>query len=367
MAEPKKDDTTTETPENPEYVKPNPQDNPRNISLKEIAGKVAEQHKTEFAETAPVVGEDNQPAEAPAATEAAETEPAGEPEPEAAPTSSQPTPEPKAEATPAPLKPGEEAIDPAKEYEMTVDGQKMKVLGSKIIDAGFRTFQKETAADFRLNVATELMQEAERRVAAAGTPKEETPAKDATPAGEPSNADLAKSLQFGTPEEAEKALSTLRVRGFDQTQITNMVVQQSRHAARDELAFQKALDFVKGEYGDLLSNDHLKRFFFMEENRYRAPKDKGGLGDTRPYLEVYKDIGENMRKSFKLPKATTSASPTATAAGRKEVKANAVPVPKTAASRLQETAAPKAKTASEIIAGMRSQRGGDRLTPVRKE
>ena len=51
--------------------------------------------------------------------------------------------------------------------------------GSKIIDAGYRTFQKETAADFRLNVATELMEEAKRRAEAQPPAKEaEKPATE---------------------------------------------------------------------------------------------------------------------------------------------------------------------------------------------
>jgi hypothetical protein len=362
MAELKKDEeVVTEEPvaEDDGYVKPDPSKAPRNISLGEIAAQVAKDHLAEIADNAkiPSVNEDGTPSEL--ATE----EPAGEPEPEAATPLPDSSPEPKVEAAPALA---EGAIDPKGEYEVTVDGQKMKVPGQKIIDAGYRTFQKETAADFRLNVATELMQEAERRMAEAKGAK---PADAEKPAVDgPSDADLAKAMQFGTPEEAEKAMSTLRGRGFDQKQITGLVVQQSRQAARDELAFQDALKFVKTEYSDLLSNDHLKRLFFVEENRYRTPKDKGGLGDTRPYAEVYKDIGDSLRKSLNLTKpAPTSDSPTSTAAGRREVKASKPPIPKTAASRLSEAPAAKAKGPSEIIADMAARRGQTRLNPLNKE
>jgi hypothetical protein len=74
-----------------------------------------------------------------------------------------------------------------------------------------------------------------------------------------------------------------------------------------------------------------------------------------------------MRKTFNLPKAQTSVAPTATAAGRNEVKAKIAPVPKTAAGRLSEQTATKAKTSSEIIAGMAAARGKTRLTPAQKD
>lgn len=368
MAETKKDEVVTTEPvaEEQEYVKPDPAKAPRNISLGEIAERVAKDHLVEIAENAKIPAVDD---EGNVSATPTTEEPAGEPEAEAAPPSLESEPEPEPKAAPAPTDPTKESVDPSKEYEITVDGQKIKVSGQKIIDAGYRTFQKETAADFRLNVATELMGEAERRLAAAKGTERTEPETPARKEGEPSDADLAKSMQFGTPEEAAKAIEALRGRGLSQPEISNLVVQQSRQAARDELAFQDALKFVRTEYSDLLANDHLKRLFFVEENRFRAPKDKGGLGDTRPYVEVYKEIGDSLRKSFNLTKPVDpNASPTTTAAGRREIKASKPPVPKTAASRLAEgVGAAKAKTTSEIIAGMATTRGQGRLTQPRKE
>lgn len=362
-------ETETTATEGEEYVKPNPAVNPRNISLGEIAARRPAEVAKEVAEGAkiPSVDEDgtiSTPAAAEPAAEPAAEEPAGEEPAATEPPATEPA-EPAAPA-PAPAPVSEEAIDPKKEYEVIVDGQKLMVPGSKIIDAGKRTFQKETAADFRLNVATELMQEAERRVAAAkGEPARAEPAKSAD--GEPSDADLAKAIQFGEGPQAEAAIAKLRNRGLNTDQISTLVVEQSRQAARDELQFQDALKMVKSEYADLFSNDHLKRLFFLEEQRHRTPKEKGGLGDARPYAEVYKDIGDNLRKSFNLTKPAPAASLTSTAAGRREVKASTPPVPKTAASRLAEQATPKPRTASEIIASMAATRGQGRLTAQRKE
>lgn len=363
-------DPNEQQPGEEDYVKPNPQDNPRNISLKEIAAKVAKQHVVDAAETVDSVDDDHviTPAD-PAAEPPAEPAAAATSEESSdTPPSSGDDPAPPAAAAPAPGQ-----IDPAQEYEVTVEGQKIKVPGSKIIEAGIRTYQKESAADFRLKMASELLQEAQARAQAAqATPPGADQQPPAKPADGPSDADLAKALQFGTEEQAANAIAILKSRGAaSPEQIAGFVAQQSRAAARDEYLFQEGRRFLESEYGDLLANDHLKRLIILEEQRYRAPKERGGLGDRRPYKDVYKDIGENLRTAFKLQKPSTPApsggSTPGSAQARAAAKAKAVPVPKMAAARVSEAAAEKPKTASDIIAGMAASRGKNRLTQPRKE
>lgn len=360
-------DKPEETVADEEYVKPNPQDNPRNQVLAEIAKTVAGQHENSAAETMDSIDDDGNitPAkDAPAApAEVTDTAEVVEEQQEVA-----------QEAAPveqAPL--ATDAVDPNKMYKVKVDGQEMEVLGKAIIDAGYRTFQKETAADFRLKMASELLKEAE------GKHREATPQGAHQPAarqeGPPdrSDADLANALQFGTPEQAAEAMATLRGRGaVSPEQIQAFAAQQARLAAQDELAFQDAMKFVNTEYKDLLANDYLKRLFFVEENRRRAPKERGGEGDRRPYKELYKSIGDDLRVGLNLPKRTSSdpaaPTPAGTVATRKALKENTPSVPRTAASRLSESAgAAKAPTPSEIIAGMAEKRGKTHLTqPIRK-
>lgn len=347
--------------EEQEYVKPNPQDNPRNIALGEIAKTVAAKHVVDAAETAPTINEegvvtpppDTPPEETPP-DEAAAAAPAGEQE--------------GAESVaPAAAPAAPQAVDPEKEYEVVVDGQRMKVKGKAIIDAGYRTFQKETAADFRLQMASELLKEAEAKARA--TPSGTPAAKPDAPTAK-SDAELANALQFGTPEQAAEAMTVLRGKGaVTPEQVQQFASQQARIAAKDELLFQDALKFVESEYKDLLSNEHLKRLFFVEENRRRAPKERGGEGDTRPYKDLYKAIGEDLRSSFKMTKPAAGASagsptPTGTVAARQALKRDTPSVPKTAASRLTEAAAAvKTQTPSEIIAAMAARRGQNQLVP----
>ena len=342
-----------------EYAKPDPVANPRNIVLAEIAKSAAANHAAEDKETFPSIDDEGNITAAPSAP------PAQAPVEDAAPP--QVAEAPAVESTPADAAAqGEHPSE--EEEELVVEGQKVRFPKSKIIEAGRRTIQKETAADQRLMLASEQMEESEARVKSAPTAPQQ-------PAPPPANfADLARTIQFGTPEEAAAALQSLAGNPpVSPEEIVRVATQSARQATRDEQAFQDAMKFVQTEYGDLLSNDYVRRLFFTEEQRARAPKEKGGLGDTRPYKELYASIGETLRKELKMPKvapATPGApatTPTGSAAARQERKAAAPSVPRTAASRLAEsTAAQKAPTPSEIIAGMAASRGKNRLTEPRK-
>ena len=344
--------------QDPEYVKPDPALNPRNQVLAEIARGSAARHATEDGETFPSIDDDGNITPAP---------PADAPVEGAAPPAAA---EASVEAsTPAPAAP---EVPPAtEEEELVVEGQTIRVPKDKILEAGRRTFQKEVAADHRLKLASELLQEAEARVKAVPT----APQAPAAPAGpDPEFDELARAMQFGTPEQAAEALKQLAARAtIDPTQVARLADERARAAVRDEVQFNEAMSFVQSEYGDLLSNSYVRRMFFGEENRRRAPKDRGGEGDTRPYKDLYKAIGDDLRKNLNMPKPGTPAPGGATtpsagsAADRQERKAAIPPVPRTAAARMNESSgAPKPRTTAEIIAGMAASRGKNRLTEPRK-
>ncbi len=363
------DEKTVDAPQADDYVKPNPEANPRNQVMAEIAKTVATQRVAEAAEKVDSIDDDGNitPAAAP-------DKPASEPEPEAPAETEQDQPAPaetvaSESASSATADP--DSVDPNKMYKVKVDGQEVEVSGKAIIDAGYRTFQKETAADYRLKMASELLREAEGRHREA-TPQGAQPEARHEEPKERSDAELANALQFGSPEQAADAMATLRGRGaVTPEQIQGFAAQQARIAAQDELAFQDAMKFVETEYKDLLSNDYLKRLFFVEENRRRAPKERGGEADRRPYKDLYKAIGDDLRTGLNLPKRASSdpaaPTPSGTVASRKALKENTPSVPRTASSRMSEAAgAEKAKTPSEIIAGMAEKRGKTHLNSIRK-
>lgn len=345
---------------------PKPVENPRNAILADIAKTAFAQHDADAAENAKVLvqhddGSISEPAAAPSEADAS-------PPPEgAAPLASSPE-EPAAAApaeeqppTPAP-KPGEEVIDPEKDYEIVVEGQKVTVKGRSIIDAGYRTFQKETAADFRLRTASQLLEEAERRVAA--TKPAEEPAPRPTPSEEVlDGAKLAEDIQFGTKEQAAAAIQKMIARGVEPNRILQLAGDSARAAVRDELEFARGKAFIHREFGDVLAKEPLRHLFFSEEGRLRD------AGDKRPYVELYADIGNRIRKDFNLTKPAASPQPAqpGTLKAREAAKKAAPSVPRTAAARLAEQPAAKPKTPSEIIADMQAKRGQHRLTTARKE
>lgn len=348
----------TEQQQEEEYARPDPKKNPRNIILEEIAKGVHAQHEKEAAEQVPLIDDDGNitlPEGAPPAEETPAEDASAE-------SGSHPSP-PQEPAAAAPADKQLEPIDPNKLYRVKIDGQEVEVPGKAIIDAGFRTFQKETAADFRLRLASQLLEEAEARVRAA-TPKDAPPAEK--PSEKLTDEQLAHAIQFGTAEQAAAALKELRGRpSVTEERVASIVDARARRIAQDEIQFQEALSFVQSEYADLLANDYLRRLFLLEENRRRAPRERGGEGDTRPYKELYRAIGEDLRKAFGLAKPA-GGPPKPAANPREQRKQEMVPVPKTAAARMKESEGQKAPSVSEVIAKMAAARGQDRLIQTRK-
>lgn len=353
-------EVTTQVVEETVERAPNPQDNPRNAILASIAKEAFKQHDAEAGENSkiPVTDEDN----APVAAAPSETEDSTPPEQEEQPPSSEAEPSASAagEQPPPASKPREEAVGEDKEYDVVVEGQKMKVSGKALIEAGIRTFQKETAADFRLRTASQLLEEAERRMAEA-KPAEVKPTEQPAPAGEPNEAQLAEMLQFGTKEQSAQAVKVLLQRGTEPGKILQLAGDAARAAVRDELEFARGKSLIQREFGDLMAKEPLRDLFFSMEGRLRD------AGDKRPYADLYLDIGAKIRKDFNLPKpAAKSATPTVQA--RVERKAKAPSVPKTATARLEAAPVEKPRSTSDTIAAMAAARGKNRLTqPTRKE
>ncbi len=349
--------------QNGDFVKANPELNPRTQAMAEIAARSNADREREASETLPAVNEDGESgapeqtleqagAEANAAAEAAEADEA--PAPNATPGSSS-----AATAAPA-AAPAQAPIDPNQDYEITVEGQKVKVKGSKIVERGFATLQKETAADYKLQLAGQALAEAEKirasaqptQPAQAALPAQGAPAQ--AQAAELGDAELAQLIQFGNPQQAAEAIKTLRAR--DSSLVTPQAMQQFMvrnipQVVDAQLAFREAATFAKTEYGDLLTDPYLKELFFIKEDQFRR------AGDKRPYKDLYKAIGDDIRTHFNRP----AAAPTQQAPSmqqRTDAKAKAPAAPKLAATRLEGGAGtPKAATREEVIEGMRKSRG----------
>lgn len=334
-----------------DFVKADPTKNPRYQAMQEIAARRRREIEQESKERFPVTDDDGNVVEEGATA----TEEESEPDKDKISDKEAAALEKVVKSSEAPT------FDPTQEYEVTVDGVKVKVPGSKIINAGIRTFQKEAAADLRLDMASRLLEEAKTRAQQLSLGKDVVegekkvgPKEDAL-----DDAALAEAIQFGTKEQATEALRKLREsgRGASPEALLGFVQQNTRRAVADELSFRTAETWAQDEYKDLLTNPYLARLWRAEEDRRRTPKERGGEGDQRSYKELYQSIGEDLRKAFNMPKAKPAVkSEEKTMEQRKEAKSKAAIVPRSASVREEEKGAPKPLTHEEILNKMRRGR-----------
>jgi hypothetical protein len=254
------------------------------------------------------------------------------------------------DATPASVQP----TAPEEERELIVDGKRVRVPLSKILDAGTRTIQKESAADMRLAAATELLRSAQERQAQPPAPVVAQPSDD--------DAALARSIQFGTEDEAKAAIARIRnaTPAITPQQIEAYVQQTLAQRLPDHTAFHDANAWLRTEYSAITSDPDLKTMFDMKEDQARK------AGDRRPYKELYADLAGQMATKFNLKRADqpTAAQPMQTA-DRLTRKA-ASPRPITGASgRVEQAPQPqKPLTVAEYVSQQRQRRG---LQPLEKQ
>lgn len=333
---------------------PTPELNPRNRAMAEIAQRANEDADRNAQETMggvdgeetipPVNDPDETPIQAPAAPAAEAAAPAQTPETEAL------------------------GIQADGDYEFVIDGVKTKVKGSQIV----AQVQKAGTADYRLELASKLLEEAKQQAARQAQP----PRQGAAPAPRPAAAqvpelndeELAHLIQFGTKEQAAAAVRSLKAQrpGAVTQQEFAAIVAQFPGIVEQRLAFREGVDFVQREYGDLLADPYLKQLFIAEEQKAIQAADK------RSKRDLYRAIGDDLRKHFNRPAPTAAvasapSAPTAqaapTIAEKQAAKAQAPAAPKLASVRLDGAATAKpAASREQILDQMRTRRGQASMT-----
>lgn len=356
--------------------------------LEELANKRNETLGVESQETVPTIGEDYQPSPPPPTVgeeeerELTEEEKAkaddeaplpNEPKegvsqngtedespPETDKTSEAPpsllSEEPKEAAPVAPFN-----FDAEAEVEVVVDGQTVKVPASKIVDAGLRTYSKEAAAELRLNLATRVLEEAKRKAAelpqegARPEPRAEEPAVEG-----PTDEELADMLQFGSKEQAAKALAILRNTGkaAKPEEVMAFVHQNLGSMVADEIEFRQAVATVKDEFKDLLSNSYRITAFQQQAAALRATPE----GQAMTHLNLLRRVGSELEKAFNVQRAAPKTKE------EKQERKKETPTPPTPASaRMQGKGPEKIPTTRDIIAGIAAARGQTSLVQRKKE
>jgi hypothetical protein len=215
--------------------------------------------------------------------------------------------------------------------KIKVDGEEKEVPKDKIYEAGIRTMQKESSADKRLEEATRLLREAKEYV----KPKQE----EVLPQ-EWDDATVAYALEHGTEEQKAYAVSQMRRRD---TTTPEQLTEQVTKRVLDNVDFQKASEWFLTEYSDIAKDPYLIKLAGSAEIEAR------NNGDKRPYRELYKDIGDDLR-------TWRGGTVTQTLETKREQKSNIVNLP-SASVKKSTPAEAKPQTTSDIIENMRKARG----------
>lgn len=217
--------------------------------------------------------------------------------------------------------------------KIKVDGEEREVPKDKIYDAGIRAMQKESSADKRLEEATRLLREIEQKYA--------QPQKTETPSQEWDDATVAYALEHGNEEQKAYAVSLLMRR--DAT-TPEQIVENTTKRVLDSVDFRESSQWFLTEYGDIAKDPYLFQLASAAEDKARAN------GDTRTRKELYKSIGDDLRKWKGGITATESLEK------KKEQKSNIVNLP-SASMKKKAPEENKPLTTQDVIERMRKARG----------
>ena len=215
--------------------------------------------------------------------------------------------------------------------KIKVDGEEKEVPKDKIYDAGIRALQKESAADKRLEEATRLLREAKEFA---------QPQVKEAPSHEWDDATVAYALEHG--DDAQKAYAVSQMRGRDTT-TPDELINQTTKKVLDNVDFQAASEWFFNEYSDIAKDPYLLHLAGVAEDKARQS------GDYRPRKELYKEIGNDLRK-------WRGGNTVQTLEEKKELKSNIVNLP-SASVKKSTPAEAKPQTTSDIIENMRKARG----------
>lgn len=261
-----------------------------------------------------------------------------------------------AAAAPAEAEPKAAAV-PAKTRKIKVDGEEQDVPEDKIIDAGVRALQKESAADRRLQEATEKLTRAEKLLAAAekspDAPKPESP-----PSGSP-DADveaLAKAIQFGTEDEVKAAVKTMLNRQGSGRSDAIPNPEEVVAVVEQRLEFKSALNKFQSDFKDVWDDPYLRKLAFDEDDRLQKEIIAGNR-EPMNYLERFAEAGKAVREWRDRISKSNGAPKVDIGADKRDRKAAAGSIPSAGgrAAPAPATAAPA--TPTDIVREMRQARG----------
>ena len=214
-------------------------------------------------------------------------------------------------------------VVPEKKYKVKVNGQDREFTEAELIERASRA----EAADQRFQEAARLKREAEEL--------RQAPKEPAKPEIEEDDLALARALQMGSEEEAAKVIKKLKERP---TLSEGDVVRK----IDERLTFQSSVQRFQTEYPELFSDPYLSKLVALRDEELVKQ------GDTRPYWDRYKSIGDEMKGWLGKIKPES----------KKEERKASITTLKTASGRKVEASdEDEEQSASDIVNQMAKARG----------
>lgn len=267
-----------------------------------------------------------------------------------------PPEEPPVEDPPA--APVEEPPAAAKTRKIKVDGTEQEVPEDKVVEAGIRALQKESAADRRLQEATEKLTRAEQLLATAEKRSAAPDDTESPPSGSPDAdvAALAKAIQFGTEDEVKAAVKTMLDRQAPGRSDATPKPEEVVAVVEQRLEFKSALNKFQTEFKDVWDDPYLRKLAFDEDDRLQKEIIAGNR-EPMNYLERFAEAGKAVREWRDRIAGSAGAPKVDIGADKRDRKAAAGSLP-TAGGRAAPPPAPAAPSnPTDIVREMRQARG----------
>lgn len=238
-----------------------------------------------------------------------------------------------------------------------VDGEEREVTDDELI----RSYQKNAAADRRLEEASNLLREANERAAQLAaqvvTPPPvttpETPDKDF----QAEVKSVLSKLYEGDEDKAADALASLlmKTRGGDQPTPTapSIDIDQLTVQIQQKMDIEKAFASIQSDYPDLIADPDLEMLTAMKINRAVASGTPRAQAMLESAAEVYKSVG-------KVAVGRQSESPKTGTAQRLDNKRK-LDLVRPASGVASQHSVPQEEDASSVIAEMAARRLGQSI------
>lgn len=254
--------------------------------------------------------------------------------------------EPEAVVTPA--------APEAKVVRVKVDGEERSITEDELI----RSYQKNSAADRRLEEAAQLLREAEQRAAqVAAQTQVSQPAEPSKDVRDEVKETLS-AIYSGDEEAATEALTKLmaKTRGGDQPtpQSPQVSVDELAFAVQEKLVFDQAVAKVQTDYPDLVSDRNLEMLTVMRSNEAIAQGVPRAQALLTAAEEVYRSIG-------KEPTGRSNTSDKPSKNSRLENKERLEPVRSASSTAVTPALSPEEDNPSSVIQEMAARRLGQSL------